>query len=139
MNESENLERFLEAQKPIYDQVCTELRRGKKSTHWMWFIFPQINGLGNSPYAKKYALSSLEEAQQYFKHPILGSRLKECTQLVNKIEKHSALAIFGEIDCLKFRSSMTLFAHAITDNQDFEKALQKYFSGKYDQMTVDRI
>ncbi len=139
MNDSWNLDRFVEAQNPVYHQVCSELKQGRKISHWIWFIFPQIAGLGHSPMAKRFALSSLEEAKKYFDHLVLGMRLKECTRLVNGIEGSSVQEIFGSIDGMKFRSSMTLFVHATTDNQCFEEALQKYFGGEYDQLTVERI
>lgn len=112
LNDPYRLERFVEAQDPIYNDVCSELRTGCKIGHWMWFIFPQIKGLGNSGTSRKFAISSLEEAEAYLKHPILGSRLRECAELVNLVEGRSVDEIFGYPDRLKFRSSMTLFAHA---------------------------
>ena len=139
MNDPYNLQRFTDAQNPIYGQVCSELRHGCKTGHWMWFIFPQIRGLGHSPRASKFAISSLEEAGAYLNHPILGSRLRECTRLVNHIEGRTIRQIFGYPDDLKFRSSMTLFAHATSENQDFKDALQKYFAGEYDRLTVGRL
>jgi uncharacterized protein (DUF1810 family) len=134
-----NLQRFLDAQNPVYAQVCSELRAGRKTSHWMWFIFPQIQGLGYSPLARKFAVSSLQEAQAYLDHPILGARLRECCRLVNLVEGRSIEEIFGYPDDLKFRSSMTLFAHAAADNQIFLDALAKYFNGEFDPLTLERL
>ena len=139
MNDPYNLQRFIDAQNPIYEQVCSELRQGCKTGHWMWFIFPQIRGLGHSPMASKFAISSLEEARAYLNDPIPGSRFRECTRLVNRTDDRTIRQIFGYPDALKFRSSMTLFAHATSENQDFEDALQKYFAGEYDRLTVERL
>jgi uncharacterized protein (DUF1810 family) len=138
MNDSYNLQRFVDAQKRIFEQVCSELREGCKKSHWMWFIFPQIKGLGNSEMARKFAISSREEAQAYLNHPILGPRLRECTQLVNLVDKRSAHQIFGSIDEL-FCSSMTLFASVTSDNGVFKHVLQKYFRGKLDSLTVEKL
>jgi uncharacterized protein (DUF1810 family) len=134
-----NLDRFVNAQNPVYDQVCSELRNGRKTSHWMWFIFPQIRGLGSSEVSIKYSISSLEEARAYLAHAILGPRLRECTRLVNRIESLSAEDIFGSTDAMKFRSSITLFANATADNQVFMDALQKYFGGKFDPLTMERL
>jgi uncharacterized protein (DUF1810 family) len=133
-----NLQRFVDAQSPIFDQVCSELRDGAKRSHWMWFIFPQIEGLGNSELARKFAISSREEAKAYLDHPILGPRLIECTKLANAIEGRAIEQIFGYPDYLKFRSCVTLFANA-TDNQIFAEALRKYFKGKSDPGTLERL
>ena len=116
-----------------------ELRAGRKSSHWMWFVFPQIHGLGRSPMAQRFAISSLAEAEAYLRHPVLGPRLRECTQLVNAVEGHSIEDIFGYPDYLKFRSSMTLFAHAAFDDPVFSDALRKYFAGKEDVLTLERL
>ncbi|MGA7264557.1 MAG: DUF1810 domain-containing protein, partial [Stellaceae bacterium] len=116
-----------------------ELRDGRKKSHWMWFVFPQIEGLGSSPLARKFAVSSLAEAAGYLAHPVLGPRLTECTRLVNLVEGHPIEQIFGYPDDLKFRSSMTLFAHATPDNRVFIDALQKYFSGEFDPATMERL
>src|SRR4051795_362744 len=105
-----HLERFVRAQNGVFDQVLAELRAGYKSSHWMWFIFPQIRGLGRSPVSIEYAISSREEAKAYLRHPVLGPRLEECTRLVLLVEGRTALEIFGSPDDMKFRSSMTLFA-----------------------------
>lgn len=119
------LQRFVDAQDPVYGRVCAELRRGRKETHWMWFVFPQMKGLGHSAMAARYGISSQAEAEAYLKHPILGSRLRECTRLVNEIEARSIDEIFGYPDNLKFRSCMKLFASATPDNAVFLQALEK--------------
>ncbi len=134
-----NLRRFIEAQEPIFQQVTSELRAGRKMSHWMWFIFPQIRGLGRSPTAMEYAISDLDEARAYLAHPVLGSRLKDCTQLVLLIGNRSAAQIFGSPDDMKFRSCMTLFAQVSQEDDIFTKALQKYFRGIPDQLTLDRL
>ncbi len=133
------LERFVDAQNPVYCRVCAELQQGFKRSHWMWFIFPQIEGLGHSPMARKFEISSLEEAKAYLRHPILGSRLIHCTKLVSQTKGRPINEILGYPDDLKFRSSMTLFAHATPDNQVFEDALQKYFEGQYDPISLERM
>lgn len=139
MNDPHNLQRFVHAQNPVYEQVCSELREGRKSGHWMWFIFPQIKGLGRSEIARKFAISSREEAAAYLKHPILGPRLRECSRLVTLAEGRSARQIFGYTDELKFRSSMTLFATVASDNGVFKDALQKYFGGELDSLTIEKL
>ncbi|HEY3910788.1 MAG TPA: DUF1810 domain-containing protein [Stellaceae bacterium] len=139
MEDPYNLKRFVDAQDPVFQQVCAELRRGRKSSHWMWFIFPQIAGLGRSPTAAAFAISSRAEATAYLNHPILGPRLRECTRLVNLIEGRDVGQIFGYPDYLKFGSCMTLFAHATEDNQVFVDAVQKYFVGVYDEATLQRL
>ena len=139
MNDPFNLSRFLEAQDSVFVDVLYELRAGRKRTHWMWFVFPQIRGLGRSPMSEIFAISSLQEAKAYLAHPILGPRLKECTQLVNAVEGHSISQIFGNPDDMKFRSCMTLFAQATGDNKIFQDALQKHFGGKPDPMTIELI
>ena len=138
-NDPYHLQRFVEAQAPIYAQVLAELRAGSKRSHWMWFIFPQIIGLGSSPMAIRYAITSKQEAAAYLNHPILGPRLRECTHLVTQVEGRSIDQIFGYPDDLKFRSSITLFAHATPDNQVFLDALQKYFDGKFDPATLRQL
>jgi uncharacterized protein (DUF1810 family) len=134
-----NLDRFLEGQEPVFEQVRSEPRRGSKETHWMWFIFPQIKGLGFSPTSQRFAISSREEAEAYSSHPILGSRLRECTRLVLLTDGLSIRDIFGFPDHLKFHSCMTLFAQVADDNQLFEDALQKFFNGKLDIATLQRL
>jgi uncharacterized protein (DUF1810 family) len=139
MNDPYDLQRFIDAQNLTYEQVCAELRAGQKQGHWMWFIFPQLRGLGHSQMAIKFALSSRDEAEAYLKHQVLGPRLRECTRLVVLVEKRSINQIFGYPDDLKFRSSMTLFASTTSENQIFKDALQKYFSGELDRLTIERI
>jgi len=134
-----DLQRFLDAQKPVLEQVLSELRQGSKRTHWIWFIFPQIAGLGHSQMTGKFSISSRAEAEAFIKHPILGPRLRECTRLVNLVNGRSIEEIFGYPDDLKFRSSMTLFAHATPDNDVFKEALQKYFDGEFDSFTMERL
>ena len=138
-DDTHNLERFVTAQNTVIDDVIAELRNGRKESHWMWFVFPQLRGLGSSPMANKYGISSLEEAQAYLQHPILGPRLRECTRLVNLVDSRSIEQIFGYPDDMKFRSSMTLFAHATADNEAFVRALEKYFDGKPDSKTIKTL
>ena len=139
MTDSFNLQRFIDAQSSGYEQVCDELRRGRKTGHWIWFIFPQLEGLGHSFMARKYAISGLQEARAYLEHPLLGARLTECTELVVAIEGRSVDEIFGAPDDMKFRSSMTLFAAASENPGVFGVALQKYFGGNRDVLTVERL
>lgn len=139
MNDPFNLQRFLDAQESVYDAVCAELSAGHKRSHWMWFIFPQIHGLGHSDMARRYALASPAEAKAYADHPVLGARLRECSDLVLKVQDRSIDAIFGYPDNLKFHSSMTLFAQAASDNQVFTQCLQKYFGGTLDAATLARL
>jgi uncharacterized protein (DUF1810 family) len=134
-----NLERFVLAQAPVFTRVLSELEAGMKMGHWMWFIFPQIKGLGRSPVSMEYAISGRGEAQAYLQHPVLGPRLKECTRLVLLVEGRSVTDIFGSPDDMKFRSSMTLFAQIDSDDDIFERALQKYFAGIADRLTLDRL
>lgn len=139
MDDPYDLQRFVDAQDPVYERVCDELRSGHKQSHWMWFVFPQIEGLGDSAMAQRYAMASLAEAEAYLQHPLLGERLRECTRLVNHVEGRSIQTIFGYPDYLKFRSSVTLFAHATPDNGEFVEALEKYFGGEADHQTLARI
>lgn len=134
-----DLNRFMEAQAPVYPHVVAELRTGRKRSHWMWFIFPQLRGLGSSPMATRYGISSLEEAGAFLGHHVLGPRLHECTQLVNRVQGRSIREILGSPDDLKMRSSMTLFAHATDDNRDFIALLDKYYDGRQDQLTLERL
>ncbi len=134
-----SLERFLDAQAPVIDAVRAELARGHKASHWMWFVFPQIAGLGHSAMARRYAIASLEEAKAYAAHPVLGTRLRELTALVLAVEERSAYEIFGTPDDLKFHSSMTLFARAAPAEPLFRRALAKYFAGSEDAATVERL
>ena len=134
-----NLGRFVEAQAPVHDGALAELKAGRKQSHWMWFVFPQITGLGRSPMAQHYAIQNLAEARAFLAHPLLGARLRECTQAVLDVEGKTAHEIFGSPDDLKFRSSMTLFAHAAPDEELFRAALDKYFDGEEDALTVDKL
>ena len=138
MPDAFNLERFVEAQESVYSSVTRELRDGRKRTHWMWFVFPQIQGLGFSAMAQRYAISSREEAAAYLAHDILRPRLCECTRLVLGIEGKTIRTILGSPDDLKFRSSMTLFS-AVSDDPIFEKAIAKYYAGEKDQATLDLL
>ena len=139
MQDPFNLRRFVDAQNGVYAGVCAELRSGRKTGHWMWFIFPQIQGLGFSSMAQTFAISGLEEAAAYLNHTVLGPRLRECTGLVNRIEGRSILQIFGTPDDMKFRSCMTLFAQAESGAQIFHDALEKYFAGAGDPLTIQRL
>jgi uncharacterized protein (DUF1810 family) len=143
MNAPFNLERFVDAQAAVYEQVLTELRVGEKHTHWIWFIFPQMKGLGHSPQANHFGIGSLEEAVAYLRHPLLGPRLSQCTCLVMLVEGRTIVQILGSPDDMKFRSSMTLFAHAAAhaaiDPTDFNDALKKYFGGEPDFSTIDLL
>ena len=137
-----DLERFVRAQEGVYQQACAELWAGRKRTHWMWFIFPQIKGLGSSEMAVRYAISSIEEAKAYLEHPVLGPRLRECTQIVLEVQGRMAEEIFMYPDNLKFHSSMTLFAQAAEISEEdlvFSQALDKYFDGKEDAATIERL
>jgi len=139
MSDPYNLQRFVDAQNPVFDQVLQELGDGRKQGHWMWFVFPQIDGLGQSRMAKKFAISSQDEAEAYLRHPILGPRLRKCSLLVAQVEEHSVGEIFGYPDDMKLRSSMTLFAHATADNRVFIDVLRKYFAGEFDPLTLERM
>ena len=139
MNDPYNLQRFAEAQARVIDQVRRELAAGRKETHWMWFVFPQLRGLGSSSMAEKYGIASRAEAEAYLAHPVLGPRLRDCTELVNAVQNRSAQEIFGYPDDLKFRSSMTLFSSVANDNDVFQTALDKYFNGEGDPATVARL
>jgi uncharacterized protein (DUF1810 family) len=123
------------AQEPVYDEVLEELRRGRKTSHWMWFIFPQIAGLGHSPMSERYAIGSLEEARTYLGHPLLGARLRECTGLVLALPGRTAEEVFGRIDAMKLRSSMTLFHRAAPDEPIFRQVVDQWFGGTEDPMT----
>ena len=139
MDDPFDLRRFVDAQAPVYQRVLAELRNGRKASHWMWFIFPQIKGLGSSPMANTYAIASRAEAQAYLDHPVLGARLRECTQLVTAVRDRSIAEILGYPDDLKFRSSMTLFAAVAPECEEFAEALQKYFGGQPDAATLAKL
>jgi uncharacterized protein (DUF1810 family) len=134
-----NLERFVDAQARVYEQVRRELKAGRKESHWMWFIFPQIKGLGQSAMSIRFAIASLDEAKAYLGHPVLGQRLRECATLALDVEGRTARDIFGSIDEMKFRSSMTLFARAAPDEEVFQRCLDKYFAGSPDPVTLARL
>lgn len=131
-----HFDHFVQAQDPILAQVRRELKAGCKRSHWMWFVFPQLTGLGSSFNARRYAIESLSEARVYLEHPILGARLIECTTLVNNIQNKSVREIFGNPDNLKFHSSMTLFSQAQPNERAFLDAIEKYFDGLGDQLTI---
>lgn len=134
-----DLDRFVTAQDPDYETVLGELRRGHKSSHWIWFIFPQIAGLGRSAMSQHFAIGSLDEARAYLVHPVLGPRLRECVGLVLEVEGRTAEEIFGSLDALKVRSSMTLFHRAAPDGREFELVLNRYFDGVEDEATLARL
>jgi uncharacterized protein (DUF1810 family) len=136
MPDTFQLQRFVEAQARNYADALAELRRGRKTSHWMWYVFPQIAGLGSSAMARNYAIGSLEEARAYLAHPVLGPRLRECVEASLAIEGRSAREVFGSPDDLKFRSSLTLFAEAASDESLFREALVKYFAGEADPSTL---
>ena len=137
MTDIYNLQRFVDAQDRHYESVLRELRAGEKRGHWMWYIFPQIQGLGQSATSQEYAIKSRHEAKAYWEHSILGQRLRECTQLVLNLEGRTAQQIFSYVDTLKFRSCMTLFERSASDSTIFRAALLKYFRGEPDQLTVE--
>lgn len=136
MTDPYHLNRFVEAQNAVYSGVIAELKRGKKTGHWIWFIFPQIAGLGGSSMSRRYSLSSIQEARAYNAHPVLGPRLAECTRLVLAVKDRTVQQIFGELDALKFRSCMTLFSIADPDNEIFQKAVDRCFEGLPDTLTL---
>jgi uncharacterized protein (DUF1810 family) len=141
MDDPYDLQRFVAAQDDggTYDQATAELRRGSKTSHWMWFVFPQITGLGQSPVSRKYAISGLAEARAYLAHPVLGPRLAASAAIVSGLSGRTAQEIFGGIDALKFRSSLTLFMHAAPGEPVFRALLEQYFDGKPDPATEQRI
>jgi len=133
------LQRFVDAQEGIYADVVEELTQGRKRSHWMWFVFPQLRGLGSSPTAVRFGISSADEARAYLAHELLGSRLRECARLVARIDGRSAQDVFGWPDDMKLRSSMTLFARASEDNADFVAVLEKFYGGEEDPATLARL
>ncbi len=139
MDDPYNLQRFVNAQLPDFEQARSELRAGRKRSHWMWFVFPQLKGLGRSETARAFAISGLEEARAYLAHPVLGARLRECCRLVNLVEGRSAHQIFGDPDDLKFHSCLTLFAAAAPEEEVFRQALRKYFGGQGDRLTMEGL
>ena len=132
-----DLERFVTAQEPVIDQVRRELAAGAKSSHWMWFIFPQLRALGRSATARFYGLDGVDDARAYLAHPVLGPRLLECTQLVDHVQGKTALQILGSPDDLKFRSCLTLFA--AIQKPPFEAALQHFYAGQPDPLTLELL
>ena len=141
MNDFYNLQRFVDAQEQnsLFEQVLAELRNGRKETHWMWFVFPQISGLGRSEMARFYAITCLEEAQAYLQHPLLGQRLELCAQIIEPQVQRTARQIFGSPDDMKLHSSMTLFAVADPDRRIFQNVLDTFFDGVPDPSTLDRL
>ena len=134
-----DLQRFVGAQDQVYDRVLAELAAGEKASHWMWFVFPQLRGLGRSTTAQHFGIASKNEAEAYWRHPLLGARLQQCSELVLAVEQRSALQIFGTPDDLKFRSSMTLFEQVAPDAPVFGRALDKYFDGSRDPRTLELL
>ncbi|MGF0241175.1 DUF1810 domain-containing protein [Rhodococcus sp. IEGM1300] len=134
-----NLPRFIQAQDPVFTWVQEELSAGQKRRHWMWFIFPQMAGLGGSEMSRYFAIQSRDEAEAYLKHPQLGARLRTCTQLVLNIKDRSIADIFGHPDDLKFHSSMTLFAQIAAEDNPFNQALEQYFHGMVDEVTLSLL
>jgi uncharacterized protein (DUF1810 family) len=139
MDDPHGLQRFLDAQQPVHASVVAELSRGAKSSHWMWFVFPQLKGLGRTRTAQHYGIASLDEAKAYWRHPVLGTRLKECTALMLAVHGKTALQVLGAPDDLKFRSSMTLFEQAAPDEPVFAQALERYFGGERDPRTLELL
>ena len=133
-----DLNRFVRAQEGVYDRALSEIRAGRKRSHWMWYIFPQIEGLGQSPMSQRYSIKSSAEARAYLDHPVLGPRLRECAAAVNSVAGRSAVEIFGPPDDMKLRSSATLFA-SVSDDDVFEQVLEKYFNGQPDADTLRRL
>jgi uncharacterized protein (DUF1810 family) len=138
MTDPFDLQRFIDAQAPVYRRFLAELRQGQKQSHWMWFIFPQLAGLGHSPMARRFAIASREEALAYLGHGVLGPRLRECTALVNAVQGRTITEILGSPDDLKFCSSMTLFS-VVSHDPEFAEAIAKFYGGTTDQRTLDLL
>ena len=134
-----DLARFVDAQSGVYESALAEIRRGRKTTHWMWFIFPQIAGLGSSAMSQRYAIGSLAEARAYLAHPVLGTRYRECVAALQDLVGTSAEAVFGGVDAAKLRSSLTLFAAAAPDERLFAAELERWFGGETDPRTLERL
>jgi len=134
-----DLTRFIDAQQNDYENALSEIRAGRKRSHWMWYIFPQIGGLGFSEMSRRYAIKDLQEAKEYLRHPVLGRRLKEISSVLLNLQENNATQIFGTPDDMKLRSSMTLFASVSDADEVFEKVLDKYFGGKRDEATLNRL
>jgi len=139
MDDAFDLQRFVGAQAPVIEDVLGELLRGSKTSHWMWFVFPQIAGLGMSATSRRFAISGRLEAEAYLAHPILGPRLRQCCALLMRIEGRSANRIFGSPDDRKLQSSMTLFASVAADRTIFDDVLRKYFGAEPDRATLERL
>jgi uncharacterized protein (DUF1810 family) len=139
MSDPYNLSRFIEAQALVYDTALGELERGRKQSHWMWFIFPQFAGLGLSPTAIRFAISGLDQAHAYLAHPLLGDRLVKCTRAINVVRNRTAHEIFGSPDDLKLHSSMTLFRETANDPEPFRTAIERYFGGEADARTLELL
>ena len=134
-----DLDHFLSAQRDVYDTALLEIRAGKKRSHWMWYVFPQVTGLGSSAMSARYAIGSLKEAKAYLAHPVLGQRLRVITEAMNTAFENSPVSILGSIDALKFQSSMTLFDSVTVDPNCFREAIDKFFGGRPDEFTVQQI
>jgi len=134
-----DLQRFVEAQNPVYDQVMEELQAGRKRSHWMWYVFPQLDGLGHSAMAERYALAGVDEARAYLAHPLLGARLQACVTALLRHSDKSAREVLGSPDHLKLRSCLTLFARAAPDNPLFQLALVQFYDGEPDALTLTRL
>ena len=134
-----DLQRFVDAQSQTYDQALAELRAGEKRTHWMWFVFPQIAGLGRSGMAQRFAIQDLDEARAYLAHPTLGRRLVECATVLTALDTTDPERVFGPVDAMKLRSSMTLFAHAAPEEPVFREVLDHWFDGVEDDATISRL
>jgi uncharacterized protein (DUF1810 family) len=139
MRSDNDLERFVDAQDPVYASVRDELKAGRKESHWMWFVFPQLRGLGHSATASHFGIASAAEAIAYLDHPVLGDRLRECVELVLRVPDRTAHEIFGSPDDLKFRSCLTLFAAVAPTETVFQQGLDQYFDGEVDPLTADRL
>ena len=139
MSDPFDLQRFVDAQRDTYDQALAELRAGQKTTHWMWFVFPQIAGLGRSGMAQRFALAGLDEARAYLAHPVLGPRLRECARALTDLDVDDPVQVMGSIDAQKLRSSMTLFAHADPGQPVFREVLEHFFGGVADDATTSRL
>jgi uncharacterized protein (DUF1810 family) len=139
MSDPYDLRRFVVAQQDVYEAAVSELRAGRKTSHWMWFIFPQIAGLGRSATARKYAIASLAEAESYLAHPLLGPRLLDCARILTQLSGRTAQEIFGAVDAQKLQSSMTLFARAAAEPSVFGEVLARYFDGAEDRATLQRL
>ena len=139
MTDRFDLDRFVSAQTDIYEVALAEIRRGAKRSHWMWFVFPQIDGLGRSAMAQRYAIRSIDEARAFLAHPILGGRLRACVAALQDLTGTTADAIFGQLDAMKLRSSLTLFAAAARGERLFEAALDRWFGGQPDEATLERL